>query len=545
MSLNAEVCIIGAGPAGGILAAGLSRRGHDVIVLDAGPRFDPDDRLERMERSLRPAYDRQDVWDMGGSRDAFSLSGDVDYALNQYRVKGIGGSSLHWRATAPRLHPEDFEMRSRYGVATDWPISYEDLAPFYLAAERELGVAGADHALGPPRRTPYPMSAHPPSRMDNILADAFASVGAELHPSPRAINSEPYDDRSECVGYGTCSPVCPSGAKYTAEAHVDRAEEAGARIFPNAPVQELRHDHDGGRIVDAVFIRDEETHRVTADQFVLAAGGVESPRLLLQSTSDSYPDGLANGSGQVGRYFSEHPLVGLVGRVDEPTGSDQIGFETSMSEAFYSHDQGPDGSVILQVENLSGHSPPGTALDRRSHTGSMIRGDPLTPLQGDALGDDLLDHVQEEYGGRVRIEAMAEQLPVADNRVSLDPSRTDDYGNPVPDIDYTIDDRTQQTLANARSVLYDIFEEAGVYDIEPVASPGDPYFVSHHLGTTRMGTDPGTSVVDEHLRTHELDNLYISSSGTFPTFGASPPTLTIAALTLRLANHLDRRLRTE
>lgn len=541
MTLSTDVCVIGAGPAGGILAAVLAERGHDVIVLDAGPRFDPQDHVERMERALRPAFDRLDVWDMGGPRDAFTLSGGVPYELNQYRVKGIGGSTLHWRATAGRLHPEDFSMQTRHGLASDWPIGYEDIAPYYRQAERELGVAGTDHPLLPPRRTGFPQPAHPPSYKDELLRDAFSAVGAELHAPPRAINSEPYDGRSACEGYGTCIPVCPSGAKYSADVHVDRAEQLGATVLDRAPVQHLRHNDAGDRIVDATYVRDGEGNRVQADQFVLAAGGVESPRLLLRSASDTYPDGLANSSGRVGHYFTEHPLIGLIGRIDEPTGSDQIGFETSMSEAFYPHDRGPEGSMLLQVDNLTGQAPV-SLLQRHANAFHLRQGDPRAVLQGDTFGDQLLADAREAYQHRVRLEAIVEQLPLEKNRVTLNENVTDDHGNAVPDIDYTIDDRTEATLERARSVLYEVMDEAGVYDVQPVASPSHPYFVSHHMGTTRMGEDPSESVVTPDLRTHDLENLYISSSGTFVTFGAAAPTLTIAALTLRLADHLDAQL---
>ncbi len=539
---HTDVCIVGAGPAGGIVAADLAARGHDVTVLEAGPRFDAEDRLERMERALRPAFTRTDVWDMGGERDAYTSAGDVRYALNQYRVKGVGGSTLDWQATATRLHPEDFEMGTRHGVATDWPISYDALGPYYLAAERELGVAGAPRDHGPPRHDRFPLPAHPPSYVDGLLGEAFKAVGAPLERAPSAINSRPYAGRSECVGYGTCQPVCPSGAKYTAEVHADRATTNGARIITEAPVQQLRHDPGGERIVEAVYRHEGQRKRLGADRFVLAAGGVETPRLLLLSASDQFPDGLANSSGFVGRYFADHSLVGLVGRLDEPTGTDQIGFETSLSEAFYGHAQGPTGSMILQVANVSGHGPASTGVQSGGYLPRLADGDPLAPVRRDEAGDALLEQVRADYAGRVRIEAMVEPLPNEENRVTLDRDTTDAFGNPVPEITYTVDDGTDETLERARSVLYDVFEKAGVADVEPVASPQDPHFVSHHMGTTRMGMDPATSVVTPSLRAHDLENLYVAGSSVFPTFGAAPPTLTIVALSLRLANHLDRIL---
>lgn len=166
-SERVDVCVIGAGPAGSLVANRLANRGYEVVVLEAGERFDFDDRLDRMERSIRPAHDPLSVWDMGGTRDAYASTGERFYPLNRARVKGVGGSTLHWQGMVMRLHEADFEVQSRYGVGSDWPISYDDLQPYYAEAERALGIAGAtDNPFAPPREEPYPMPAFPPSYSD-------------------------------------------------------------------------------------------------------------------------------------------------------------------------------------------------------------------------------------------------------------------------------------------------------------------------------------------------------------------------------------------
>jgi len=156
---DADICVVGAGPAGALIADRLAGE-HEVVILDAGPRFDPGERLARQERAIRPAYDRPDVWDVGGDRDAHTASGERFYPLNHARVKGIGGSTLHWQGMVMRMHEEDFRSGSARGVGPDWPLGYGDLRPYYAAAERELGVAGADdNPFGPPREEPFPMPA--------------------------------------------------------------------------------------------------------------------------------------------------------------------------------------------------------------------------------------------------------------------------------------------------------------------------------------------------------------------------------------------------
>jgi choline dehydrogenase-like flavoprotein len=517
-SPGADVVVVGSGPAGALVAHRLADAGHDVVVLEAGPRFDPADRREAMEESLRPGGGP--VWDVGGERDAYTSTGERHYPLNAARVKGVGGSTLHWQGMVMRLHERDFELASRHGVGADWPIGYDDLRPYYADAERALGVAGAvDNPYAPPREEPYPMSAFPPSHSDSIFADACEALGIDMHSVPNARNSEPYDGASPCVGYGTCKPVCPSGAKYTAERHVEKAVAAGARVVDRAPVQRLEHDEAGERVTAAVYATPDGTeHRQPADQFVVAAGGVETPRLLLLSSSPTYPDGLANSSGLVGRYFMDHLFAGMGGRYDAPTRQNHVGFNTSESHQFYDDDEPVEG-LKIEFLNYAGPSPV------------------VEATRAETWGDDLLSRLRDSYGTHIALGALVEQLPRADNYVGLDESRTDDHGNPVPEVHWSVDERTKRALDRANEIQRDVLAELGV-DPEWTVGPENTGPAFHHMGTTRMGTDPAASVVDADCRTHDLGNLWVAGSSVFPTGGAMNPTLTIAALSLRLAETL-------
>jgi len=379
---NADVCVVGAGPAGALVADRLAAD-HEVIVLDAGPRFDPADRLDRQERAIRPSYDRPDVWDVGGERDAHSNAGERFYPLNHARVKGIGGSTLHWQGMVMRLHEDDFASGTERGVGPDWPIDYADLRPYYAAAERELGVAGAsDNPYAPPREEPHPMPAFEPSYSDSLFAEACEELEIDMHSVPNARNSEAYDGRSACVGYGTCQPVCPAGAKYDATVHIERAEEKGATVIDRAPVQRLEHDAD--RITAAVYATpDGEEYRQEADAFVVACGGVETPRLLLLSESDAYPDGLANSSGAVGKFFMDHLFAGVGGTLDEPTRQNHVGFYTSACDQFYDEADEEVGPFKLEFLNYAGPSPVEEALT------------------GDDWGDTLVERLRDGYGTHV------------------------------------------------------------------------------------------------------------------------------------------------
>ncbi|ELZ34511.1 FAD dependent oxidoreductase [Halogeometricum pallidum JCM 14848] len=523
-SPRADVCVVGAGPAGSLVAARLSRAEYDVVVLDAGPRFDPDERSDRMERHLRPGLD-EPIWGMGGERDAYSSSGGRSYPLNAARVKGVGGSTLHWQGMVMRLHEQDFELDSSVGLGADWPLDYEDLRPYYAAAERELNVSGAsDNPFAPPRERPHPLPAFPPSYSDSLFAEACETLEIATHSVPNARNSEPVDGQSACVGYGTCDPVCPSGAKYDATRHVERAEANGARVLDRVPVQRLEHDGAGDRVTAAVYATpDGEEHRQTAREFVVAAGGVETPRLLLLSASEAYPDGLANSSGVVGRYFMDHLFAGVGGTLDEPTRQKHVGFNTTESHQFYDRPDDSRTAIKLEFLNYAGPAPADVALG------------------ADVFGDALLERVRDAYGNRVAMGALVEQLPRAENRVRLDPSRTDDHGNPVPDVVWSLDDRTRRTLERANEIQRAVLTEMGA-DVKWTVGPENTGPAYHHMGTTRMGTDPKTSVVSPRLRTHDLSNLTLAGSSVFVTGGAMNPTLTIAALALKAADHVSERL---
>ncbi len=524
-SERVDVCVVGSGPAGALVADDLAGRGHDVVVLEAGERFDGDDRLERMERSLRPAWGPDEVWNMGGERDRYQSTGERQYHLNAARVKGVGGSTLHWQGMVMRHHERDFELHSRVGLGEDWPISYDDLRPYYAEAETELGVAvGDDNPFAPPRDDPSPMEAFPRSYSDGVFAEACDALGVTTHSTGNARNLRPYDDRDACQGYGTCQPVCPSGAKYTAEVHVEKAEERGARVVDSARVTRLEHDRQGGTVEAARYTTpDGETHRQEARAFVVACGGVENPRLLLLSESDSYPDGLANSSGAVGRYFTEHLFAGAGGVVDRDTRQNHVGFVTSESHQFYDGEELTPLGVKMEFLNYAGPSPVETAL------------------HSDSWGDDLLKDLRREYGGHLAVGALVEQLPRRDNQIRLHPTETDDLGNPVPDVRWSVGDRTKDAISSVNEFQHSILDELDAYDRWTVG-PEDTGPAFHHMGTTRMGEDPDDSVVDRYTKTHDLDNLYVAGSSVFVTGGAMNPTLTIAALALRTAEVVDADL---
>lgn len=521
--MDADVCIVGAGAAGGIMALELGRRGVRVAVLESGPRHDFAQRGAYVRRYLR----REDPWRSPlEGQDRQTFGGRVRYALEGRRARGVGGSTLHWEGYALRFHERDFRLRSLHGVADDWPLAYADLEPYYARAEAALGVAGVpDDSGASPRSTAFPLPAFPFSHSDEILARACRTLGIGFHHLPQARNSVAYGGRARCQACATCQ-VCPTGAKASIDlTHVPAAEATGnVRILSEATALRLELD-PSGHVAAAVYAQpDRLERRLSARVFVLAAGAVENVRLLLVSGSKEFPDGLANRSGLVGKFFMSHPGVEVTGRAKDNVYPYRIGFSTAMSRQFaVGGDRSTRAAFLLEFLNSAGPTPEGLAV--------------ASGLTGEALRQ----HVRQEFGRRLGIRIYCEQLPDRANTVSLTPRVRDYFGTPVPHITYNIGRYESRALEEARQVAGRILHAVGATDIQSAGRS----MAAHQIGTHRMGVDPRTSVVDPDLRAHDVPNLYLVGSGCFVTASASPPTLTIAALAIRAAEHIASRLRTD
>ena len=514
--MEAEVCIVGAGAAGGIMALELGRLGVSVVVLESGPRHDFAERRQYVRKYLR----RENPWQSPlEGQDRHTIGGRVAYGLEGRRARGVGGSTLHWEGYALRFTAGDFRMRSQHGIADDWPITYDDLEPYYARAEAALGVAGAsDDSSASPRSSPFPLPAFPFSYSDGFFARACSTLGIGFHHLPQARNSVAYGGRSQCLACSTCH-VCPTGAKASTDlTHIPAAEATGkVRVLTEASVLRLEVDR-AGAISTAVYAGpDRVERRLTAKIFVLAAGAVENVRLLLLSRSADFPDGLANRSGLVGKLFMSHPSVDAIGRVKDNAYPYRIGFSTAMSRQFaVDGDRSTRGAFLLEFLNSAGPKPGEIAVASRLTGGALRR------------------QVQEEFGRRLGIRIYCEQLPDRANSVSLNPRVRDYFGSAAPHITYRIGPYERSALDEGKKVAARILESVGATYVG--ATPLSP--AAHQIGTHRMGADPRASVVDPNLRAHDVPNLYLVGSGCFVTATASPPTLTIAALAIRAAEHI-------
>lgn len=529
MDFHTDVLIIGSGVAGALIASRVARKGLNVILMEAGARVDRAASVKRFQsaspKTPESAYEQSDFTPHPETDKPYGFYAQKGaHPFNSTYLRQVGGTTWHWLGSAIRLVPDDFRMRSLFGLGVDWPISYADLEPWYCQAEQELEVAGDDHDdLGSPRSAPYPFPPLAQSFLDLAWRDALQTSDYKVRPTPQARLSKPSGDRPSCRGSASCIPVCPIQAKYDATIHIARAQSQGATLLTEtcANFIECRPD---GRVEAVRFMRsDGSTGRVFARVVVVAANGVETPRLLLASGSESFPGGVANRSDQLGRNLMDHPIQLSWALTRQPVWPYRGPGATSGIENFRgSKDRGVNSALRFEIGNEGWSWPTGAPE-------STARELALSGLRGTALDAAL----KEQTSRHIRVAALTEQLPLASNRVTLDATQIEKTGLPHPAIYYEIDRYTDRALANARHRHEDMFARIGV---DAFWHKDDAQAAGHIMGTARMGDDPATSVVDRNLRAHAHPNLFVVGAAAFPTGGTANPTLTIAALALRASN---------
>lgn len=524
--ISTDVIVVGSGIAGAILAAKLAASGVKVAILEAGAKVDRSAAAQRFWDALVkvPECPYPPV-----PQAMHPISNDLDYWYRQAGpekfkstyIKVVGGTTWHWLGTCVRFLPNDFRLKAAYGQGVDWPISYDELEAYYGQAENEIGVAGdSGDDLGTPRSTPYPMPKIPQTNLDTAFAKALAGTVYEVRATPQGRNSVDREGRPACCGNASCIPICPVQAKYDATVHVERAVAAGAALHDRTTATFV--DVGSDRRVAAVRFRrwDGSEGRAVGRVFVIAAHAIEGPRLLLNSRSETTPNGAANSSDQVGRNLMDHPT-----QLSWALASDAVwpyrgplatsGVENLRDGAFRKE----RGAFRIEIGNDGWSWPTGAPI-------STARQLALQGLRGEALNKALFDQTARH----IRLASLVEQHPLPENRVTLDPDEKDMYGVPLPRITYRLDDYTKAGLAAAARAHEEIFTRL---DASEMRHSREAQGAGHIIGTARMGDDPATSVVDRNLRSHDHKNLFVLGSAVFPTSATANPTLTIAALSLR------------
>ena len=532
IKLSADVVVVGSGVAGSLVAYQLAQAGASVIVLEAGPRLARWQIVENFRNSPAkadfvtpyPAARYAPHPEYAPPNDYLVQKGDYPY--NSQYLRLVGGTTWHWAAAAWRLLPADFRLKTQYGVGRDWPYPYETLEPWYVAAETELGVSGPDparHDLGSPRSKPYPMNMLPLSYMDQRFSDVLNANGFHVVPEPVARNSRPYDARPTCCGNNNCMPICPIAAMYNGVVHAEKAERAGAQLIPQAVGYRIEADNKG--LITAVHYKDPHGNstRVTGKLFVLAANGIETPKLMLMSTSDAFAHGIGNRSDQVGRNLMDHPGTGV---------------------AFVANESlwpGRGPMEMTSVVNFRDGAFRSDYAAKKLHLSNAVATPAVTAalIQNGVTGAELDREIRDRAARTLNINSFHEHLPEPQNRVLPSGEHKDALGIPQPEIYYSINDYVKKSAANTHALYAQIAQLFGGTDVtfDDTFAPNN-----HIMGTTIMGANPADSVVDADCRTHDHSNLFVAGSAVMPSAASVNCTLTVAALALKLADKLRREL---
>ncbi len=525
---ESDICIIGGGISAALLAQRIARLrpGTSIIVVETGDRlFDTKKRFQDRLRSLRYG---ENAWP-GDVIDDQAAAGIIS------RTMAVGGSALHWGGVCNRFSEEDLTLKSRYGLAMDWAVTWEELERYYCDAERTIGVSGEPSPLPEDRRSePYPMAAMPLSWNLQQLKTWADQSGIAFWSTPQAKNTVPYDGRSDCKRCNTCE-ICPTGARYSPDYTFRALLEAKAISLHDRTIVRRLVPADGGgktpRIAAAEALhrdRPDDPVEYRARLFVVAAGYCWSPHLLLASRSSRFPNGLANNSGLVGRYMNGHAFVSAQIELDAeifPGMNEQHSlisrqfFRCASDKPFARHD--------LRVwESSAGRQPRLKSEDGRI-------------LMGDAL---LADWRTRAKRGAARVRAYYDTHPSSDSTLTLDPTQKNRFGDPLPKIVHKLDAATEARLPQTKAHILEIFNRLARANNGKILSTSESTYLDHPAGGCRMGTTISDSVCDSYGRTHDHENLYVVGSPTLPTAGCTNGTLTFAALTLRSAVNIAKAL---
>ena len=506
------VVVIGTGAGGGVLSNELAQKGIKVVALEAGGRHLPQD------------Y-QNDEWASFGQiswLDARTTSGDFRLArdfsgLPSWIVKAVGGSTTHWAGASLRFQEHEFKVKTVYGDVAgasllDWPIGLSEMEPWYDKAEKNIGVTRTNGIPGLPGNNNY-----------KVFEAGAKKLGYKnVHTGRMAINSEPRDGRTNCQQAGFCFQGCKFGAKWSsAYSDIPKGEATGnLEVRTHAQVLKIEHDAQG-KVTGVIYADKDGNQQLQKARIVAVAGNsIESPRLLLNSASSMFPDGLANSSGQVGKNYMRHMTASMYAVFPEPVrfwrGTTMAGIITD--ESIHDPSRGFVGgyeleTLALGIPFMAAFLDPGGW--GRSFTGAL-----------------------DMYENMAGLWIVGEDMPQESNGVTLNTDVKDQYGLPAPNVHFTNHPNDNAMRNHAWGQAQKLYDSVGATRTYPTP----PYPSTHNLGTNRMSAKPRDGVVNKWGQTHDINNLFVSDGSQFTTGAAENPTLTIIALAMRQADYIAKEM---
>ena len=509
---DSVVVVVGSGAGGGTLANQLAQKGIDVVCLEAGGRFEPEEHID----DEWPAFQQLAWLDQRIASGTWRLTQDFPN-LPAWHSKCVGGSPVHWAGCCPRIQEHEFRAQTTYGdipgaTLLDWPITLAELESYYVRAEDNIGVAGTGDR-------PY----HQPNNNAKVLLEGARRMGyTKASTGHYGQNSVEYDGRPATNQDGFCFEGNRSRAKWSPlVSDLPKGERTGhLEVRPRSMVLRIEHD-DRGRVTGVVYAdADGQEQRQAARVVCVAGNSIESPRLLLNSASSLHPDGLGNSSGQLGRNYMRHMSDTCWGIFERP-----VHFYRGNTMA---------GIVEDEAGNDPGRGFVGGFYLETIHLGPAFMASFMNPRTWGREFTELMD-CYENFAG---IWLVGEDMPSATNRVTLHPKITDQYGLPIPEVHFDDhkNDIDMRLYADAKAA--ELYQSVGA--LKTVTTP--PFPASHNMGTCRMSERAEDGVVDRWGRVHDVPNLFVSDGSVFTTGAAANPTLTIVALAIRQADHLAEQL---
>ena len=512
LSDDSVVVVVGSGAGGGTLSNELAQKGIKVVCLEAGKRTE----IADFENDEWKMFGKISWLDKRTTSGTWRVAKDFG-GLPAWIVKSVGGSTVHWAGASLRLQEHEFKARTHYGAVKDanlldWPISLAEMKPYYDKAESKMGVTGTH---GIPRL--------PGNNNYKVLAAGAKKIGyKEFHSGNMAINSQPRDGRGACQQIGFCFQGCKSGAKWsTLYTEIPKGEATGKlEVRPSSQVLKIEHDASG-KVTGVLYADKDGKQQVQKARAVAVAGNsIESPRLLLNSASSKFPDGLANSSGQVGRNYMRHMTGSVYAIFDKKVhmyrGTTMAGIIKDESR----HDPKRGFVGGYEMETLSLGLPFMVAF-----------------LDPGAWGRDFTSGI-DKYDQMAGMWLVGEDMPRQSNRITLHATEKDQFGLPIPNVnfdDHPNDLAMREHAFKQGSAVYQAVGATRVFRTPPYPS-------THNLGTNRMSAKAGDGVVNKHGQTHDIKNLFIADGSQFTTGGSENPTLTIVSLAIRQADYISEQM---